>query len=72
MRNRSYEFVSWEEEGIWTSHAPSFPGAYGLGKTPGESEKDLSEAVSLMMSYMVEVGEEVPAPRHVRTGQLSL
>jgi len=70
--NGAYEYVSWEEEGIWTAHAPSFPGVYGIGSTSREAEKDLLEALELMTSYLTEIGEPIPDARKIRTGQLRL
>jgi len=72
MRSKTYDYVAWEEEGIWTSHAPSVPGVYGLGPTPKASENDLVEALELMSAYLDEVGEVLPSARKVRTGQLKI
>jgi len=40
---------------MWTSHAPSVPGVYGLGDTAAEAEADLAEAMDLMFSYTEEL-----------------
>jgi predicted RNase H-like HicB family nuclease len=69
-RRRVYDYVTWEEEGIWTSHVPAIPGVYGLGDTPAKAEADLAEAMSTMSEYLDTVGESLPPPRSVRTGQL--
>ena len=69
---KSYSYVTWEEEGMWTSHVPSVPGVYGLGTTPKAAESDLKEALELMFSYLKEVGEAAPSARSVRLGQLRI
>jgi predicted RNase H-like HicB family nuclease len=67
---KSYDVITWEEEGIWTSHAPSVPGAYGLGETPAESKHDLEEALGTLSEYLDEIGEALPRPRKIRTSQV--
>lgn len=62
----------WEEDGVWTAHAPSVPGVYGLGATPEASSKDLTEALELMSDYLHEVGEDMPEARSVRIGQVGI
>jgi predicted RNase H-like HicB family nuclease len=62
----------WEEDGVWTAHASSVPGVYGLGATPEASSKDLTEALELMSAYMQELGEDLPAARSVRVGQVRI
>ena len=57
---------------MWTSHAPSVPGVYGLGDTAAEAEEDLVEAMELMFSYLDKVGETPPSPRKVKLGQLRI
>ena len=52
--------VTWEEDGMWASHAPSVPGAYGLGDTAREAEVDLDEAVAALSLYLAEKGEVLP------------
>ena len=69
-RKHSYDYVTWEEDGMWASHAPSVPGVYGLGDTAREAEVDLEEAMEAMSQYLAEVGEALPSPRGVRTGHL--
>lgn len=69
-RKRSYDYVTWEEDGIWASHAPSVPYVYGLGNTAREAEADLAEAMAIMSQYLAEVSEALPSPRSVRTGHL--
>ena len=69
-KKRSYDYVTWQENGMWASHAPSVPGVYGLGDTAREAEADLVEAMEAMSMYLTEVGEALPSPRSIRTGQL--
>ena len=69
-RKRSYDYVTWEEDGMWASHVPSVSGVYGLGDTASEAEADLALAMATMAQYLAEVGEALPSPRRVRTGQL--
>jgi len=69
-KRRSYDYVTWEEDGMWASHVPSVPGVYGLGDTAIEAETDLAEAMITMSEYLVKMGEVLPSPRRVRTGQL--
>ena len=71
-RKSTYDYVTWEEDGMWASHAPSVPGVYGLGDTAEEAETDLAEAMAAMSEYLVEVGETLPSPRHVHVGHLRM
>jgi predicted RNase H-like HicB family nuclease len=66
------ECVMWDEDGVWTAHAPSVPGVYGLGDTPEASSKDLTEALELMSAYLHDVGEVLPEARSVRLGQVRI
>lgn len=68
----SRDCVIWEEDGVWTAHAPSVPGAYGLGSTPAEAKRDLTEALELMSDYLATVGEDLPSARKVRMGQVRI
>ena len=67
---RQYDFVTWEEDGVWTSHAPAIPGAYGIGDTATKAEKDLGEALDLLFDYLASVGETPPRSRKFRVGQV--
>ena len=69
-KKRTYDYVTWSEDGMWASHAPSVPGVYGLGDTALEAEEDLVEAMEAMSLYLSEVGETLPSPRSIRTGQV--
>ena len=48
----TYDYVTWEEDGMWASHSPSVPGVYGLGDTAEEAESDLAEAMEAMSEYL--------------------
>jgi predicted RNase H-like HicB family nuclease len=67
---KKYDVFTWEEEGVWTSHAPSVSGVYGLGSTPTASKHDLEEALGLLSKYLGEVGEALPTSRRIRTSQV--
>ena len=47
----TYEFVGWQEEGLWAARSPSIPG-YGVGETRGQAEQDLSEAIEELIAYL--------------------
>lgn len=66
-----YDFTTWEEGGVWTSHAPAIPGVYGVGKTADEAEEDLEEATGFLFEYLDEIGEEHPKPSKFRVGRMS-
>ncbi len=57
---------------MWTAHAPSVPGAYGLGATPAEAKRDLTCALELLSDYLAEVGEDLPSARKVKMGQVRI
>lgn len=65
-----YDFVTWQEEGIWSSHAPAVSGVYGLGSTPEKAEQDLKEGLAALSEYLTEIGEKLPCARTVRMGQV--
>jgi predicted RNase H-like HicB family nuclease len=56
-RERSYDYIVWQDEGVWTAHCPSIPGVYGLGDTKGRAEKDLIEGLDTLFDYLHETGE---------------
>ena len=68
----TYDFVTWQEDGIWSSHAPSVPGVYGLGSTADRAERDLMEALETMSEYLDGLGEKLPRARTVRLGQIRI
>jgi predicted RNase H-like HicB family nuclease len=68
----TYDFVTWKEGKVWSSHAPSVPGVYGLGSTSDGAERDLMEGLSTLAEYLDELGEKLPKARTVRLGQLRI
>jgi predicted RNase H-like HicB family nuclease len=67
-----YEFVSWQDEGVWTAHSPSVPGVYGIGDTRQKAETDLFEAIGEMFDYLVSIGEKRPKAKRVVSGVLTV
>jgi hypothetical protein len=45
---KTYDTITWKEEGVWTAHSPSVPGVYGLGSTRDTANRDLREALALL------------------------
>lgn len=68
----NYEFISWEEDGVWSSHVPAIPGVYGIGSSARAAEKDLAEGLELLSEYLTEIGEHLPRPKSVRVGQVRI
>lgn len=54
------------EEGMWTAHAPSVPGAYGLGPSSDAAEADLREALELLAEHLEEAGDAAALLARVR------
>ena len=71
MRNKTYPVMLWREEGIWTAHAPSIPGLYGLGRTPSAARRDLANGMHDVFTYLDEIGESRPAPIQVRASRVA-
>ncbi len=65
---RSYDYLIWQEEGLWTAHSPSVPGVYGVGATRREAEKDFFEALGEMVAYLKDVGEAMPKRQRLSLG----
>jgi predicted RNase H-like HicB family nuclease len=40
-----------EEDGMWSAHDPTVPGAYGLGDSKEAAEADLREMLELLAAY---------------------
>ena len=40
-----------EEEGKWSAHDPTVPGAYGLGSTKKEALADLREMLAMLAKH---------------------
>ena len=67
-----YDFICWEEEGIWSARIPSIPGVYGTGPTAEAAEADLMEAMGVMEGYLEEIGEELPEAGKVHLRQVRI
>lgn len=67
-----YEFLSWSDEGMWTVYSPSVPGVYGVGSSYSRAKKDFSQALSLLLDYLDDVGEDYPAPKRLCLGSLEI
>lgn len=59
---RQYKIVLEFEEDEWYGHGLEVPGARGDGPTPQAAVADTREAMSGVVAYMLEEGEEPPAP----------
>ena len=68
MRQRSYDYIAWHDEGMWTAHSPSIPGVYGLGATRGEAEQDLFAGIEEMFGYLKDIGVQLPVAKRVISG----
>jgi len=72
VSQRKYEFLAWKDEGVWTAHSPSVVGVYGVGATRAEAERDLLDGIEELVSYLGEVGESAPRPKHIAIGVLEI
>lgn len=68
MAKRAYDYLIWQEEGIWTAHSPSVQGVYGLGDTREEAEADFFEALEEMLAYRLDRGEKLPKRQRLSLG----
>ncbi len=57
-----YKIVLEFEDDEWYGHGLELPGAHGDGKTPQAAVADTREAMTGVVAYMLEEGEEPPAP----------
>lgn len=69
-REKTYEYVVWQDESIWTAHSPSIPGVYGLGETKARAARDLMDAIDTLFDYLHEIGETPPKPKRVSSGAI--
>lgn len=69
---RRYDFIAWKDEGIWTVHAPSLPGVYGIGDTFAQAKADFLAAVELLSDHLDAIGEPMPRQAATRTGQIEI
>lgn len=66
VHTTEHDVVAWEEDGIWTAHAPSIRGVYGLGATRKKAEEDLTEAANLLFKVMTKAKEPFPPQRRIK------
>jgi predicted RNase H-like HicB family nuclease/predicted phosphodiesterase len=57
------DLVFVEEEGKWSAHDPTVPGAYGLGDSKEAAEADLRMALELLADYEASEQKATPAPQ---------
>lgn len=53
------------EAGSWGASVPDLPGCVAVGETRAEVGALIGEAIPLHLEMMRQVGEQVPAPRHL-------
>ena len=53
------------EDGGWGASSPDLPGCIAVGKTKGEVEKLIGEAIPMHIELMQESGEPIPEPHHL-------
>jgi len=53
------------EHGEWGASCPDLPGCVAAGETQAEVEELIREAIPAHLALMREVGDPVPAPRHL-------
>lgn len=46
------EVRTWKEGRLWTSHADSVAGVYGIGRSASASERDLAEDLGLLLEHL--------------------
>lgn len=66
MPDTEYTVVVIEDDsgGYWTE-VPSIPGTGSQGETIDEAVSNTKEAITLMLDYLRERGEALPAPRDI-------
>ena len=57
----TYRFVTWREDGIWSTMSPAVPGVFGLGKTRAAAEADFKSSLYDLLAYLREI--KVSRPR---------
>ena len=66
MKEIEYTVIVHEDEdgGYWTE-VPALPGTGSQGETVDEAVENTKEAITLMVEYLRDKGEEVPIPRDI-------
>lgn len=67
-----YDILLWRDEGIWTAHAPSVPGAYGIGRTPKAAKADLAGALRELATYLKSRNRKLPRPFAARCDRVAI
>jgi predicted RNase H-like HicB family nuclease len=52
-----------DDDGGWGAHSPDVDGVFALGRTRGEAEERMREALSAHLQLLREAGEPLPKPR---------
>jgi predicted RNase H-like HicB family nuclease len=71
QRASKYGCLLWQEAGVWVAQNPELH-CWGQGKTRQAAIDDLSDAARLMLSYLRDIGEAPPTPRHVEIESVEL
>jgi predicted RNase H-like HicB family nuclease len=69
-----YQVVLQMEEGEYFGHCLELPLVMGDGKTPDACVKDVREALTVTLAYMLEQGQRLPAPasEQTRSAQINI
>ena len=67
-----YTTVAVKEDGIWGVTCPSLPGVFGVGDTQSRAESDFIASLNTLIDYLHEIHEELPRPKVVKLGSLTV
>lgn len=57
-------------DGGWGAHSPDIDGVFALGRSRGEAEERMTEALAAHLAYLRETGRPVPEP-HTEAGHVA-
>lgn len=60
MHAYSYQIVIVKEGKKYWAYIPDLPGVYGLGNTPAQAKKDITQALTLYIEDILADGKAVP------------
>ncbi len=60
MHAYSYQIVLVKEGKKYWAYIPDLPGVYGLGNTPSQAKRDITQALTLYIEDILAEGEPVP------------
>lgn len=60
MHAYSYQIVIVKEGKKYWAYIPDLPGVYGLGNTPAQAKRDITQALTLYIEDILAEGEPVP------------